>query len=420
MEINKALDKLFSLHKFGIKLGLENILNLLKEIGDPHEGLKVIHIAGSNGKGSTSSFIASMLMEAGFKVGLYTSPHFVRFNERIRIDGEMINDNYITSFVDSLEGYIKSNNITFFEVTTALAFQYFNERHVDYAVIETGLGGRLDATNVVNPVAAAITSISLEHTEHLGGTIGLIAAEKGGIIKRGVPLFTGELPVEAEKVISGICERMGSVNYRLRELTETDGNRLRVKLVNKSFSIYNTPLKGEYQRFNAALALSVINRSIGTSDGITISRGIKNVVLNSGISGRYEILHSSPKIILDSAHNPESVTAFASEFIHERGKYNNTTLLFAAMKDKAVEEMLKILKPLFDSFFITEIEIDRSIRLAELDRLARKVGIEAGHVTGTDSFLDDFRRGDTRGCLVILGSMYLAGKIKSAIMKENA
>ncbi|MFA7229307.1 MAG: Mur ligase family protein, partial [Melioribacteraceae bacterium] len=192
--IQSALNLLFSLHQFGIKLGLDNMTALLDHIGNPHSGLKMIHIAGSNGKGSTASFIASILMEAGFKVGLYTSPHFVKFNERIRINGVMIDDNSVAEFVDGLREYISEKKPTFFEITTALAFHYFLHQKVDYAVIETGLGGRLDATNVITPLASVITSISLDHTEHLGETIEKIAAEKGGIIKPGAKLFTGIMP----------------------------------------------------------------------------------------------------------------------------------------------------------------------------------------------------------------------------------
>ena len=168
MDIQSALNKLYSMHQFSIKLGLERIENLLDHLYNPHEKLTCFHIAGSNGKGSTASFLASILMEAGFRVGLYTSPHFVRFNERIRVNGKEIEDSYIADFVESLEVYIEENKPTFFEVTTALAFKYFSESDLDFVVVETGLGGRLDATNVLEPLASIITSISLEHTHILG------------------------------------------------------------------------------------------------------------------------------------------------------------------------------------------------------------------------------------------------------------
>ena len=177
MDVAASLKKLFSLHTFGIKLGLENTIKFLEHIGNPQNFLKTIHVAGSNGKGSTSSFIASILQESGFKTGLYTSPHFVKFNERIVINGKQIDDEYIADFVDKYENYIDEHQLTFFEVTTVMAFKYFLEMKTDYCIIETGLGGRLDATNVLNPIAVVITTISLEHTNVLGNTITQIASE---------------------------------------------------------------------------------------------------------------------------------------------------------------------------------------------------------------------------------------------------
>ncbi len=171
MDIEGSLKKLFSLHTFGIKLGLDNIIGFLNHLGNPQQQLKTIHLAGSNGKGSTASFIASILQEFGFEVGLYTSPHFVKLNERIVINGVQIDDEYVSNFISDNDKYIDDHQLTFFEVTTALAFQYFKDKKPDYCVIETGLGGRLDATNVLNPLATLITSISLEHTNVLGDTI---------------------------------------------------------------------------------------------------------------------------------------------------------------------------------------------------------------------------------------------------------
>ena len=201
MTIEHALTKLFALHTFGMKLGLDNIKNFLDHIGNPQKKLKTIHVAGSNGKGSTSAFLSSILQELGNKVGLYTSPHFVRYNERIRINGIEIPDTYVAGFVQKYDKFIEEHKLTFFEVTTAIAFQYFVDEKVDIAVIETGLGGRLDATNVLSPLATVITSISLEHTHILGDTIEKITTEKAGILKSSVPVFTGLLPTEAIKII---------------------------------------------------------------------------------------------------------------------------------------------------------------------------------------------------------------------------
>jgi len=214
MNLQQAIEKLYSLQKFGIKLGLQNIQNFLEYLGNPEKQFKSFHIAGTNGKGSTASFISSILIENNLKTGLYTSPHFVKFNERIRINGKEIEDEYIAKFVKENQNFIDENHLTFFEATTAMAFKYFTENKIDFAVIETGLGGRLDATNVVNPVASIITSISLEHTEMLGNSLKEIAFEKGGIIKNNSKVFIGRLPEEAEREIEKICKERNSKLFK--------------------------------------------------------------------------------------------------------------------------------------------------------------------------------------------------------------
>ena len=217
MNLEEALQKLFSLHQFGIKLGLDNIKKLLGYLGNPERKLDAIHIAGSNGKGSTASFISSILQEAGFKVGLYTSPHLIIFNERIRINREMISDDYILDFMNSIDLYIDNNSPTFFELTTALAFKYFSEQEVDFAVIETGLGGRLDATNVLNPMVSVITTISEEHTSILGTDLTSIAHEKGGIIKRSKDVVLGMLEQDPKSALINKAKELHSRYYLLEE-----------------------------------------------------------------------------------------------------------------------------------------------------------------------------------------------------------
>ncbi len=419
MDIKSSLEKLFSLHQFGIKLGLNSTLHLLERIGNPHKDLKTFHIAGSNGKGSTASFVASILIEAGYKVGLYTSPHFVKFNERIRINGIMIEDEYIAKFVTELRDHIEKNNPTFFEITTALAFKYFYEQKVDYAVIETGLGGRLDATNVIHPIASVITSISLEHTQHLGDTLEKIAFEKAGIIKQNSKVFVGKMLNEPEKIIRNKAQELNCDYNLISDFTTITADRLIVTLQKKSFSIYFTPLIGTHQLYNAALAVKTINKSLSIEDGLIISRGIRNVIKNTGIQGRYEIICKSPKIIFDSAHNPEGVRIFTEEFSRESNTYTEKHLLFGAMKDKSIAEMIKILNPYFDQIFFTKIDIDRSANEDELESAAKSAGIKINIVQNGSKFVQDFfmERGDK--CLVVLGSMYLLGEIKSKMLEKS-
>ena len=413
MDINSAIQKLFSLHQFGIKLGLENITDLLQELGNPHKSLQTIHVAGSNGKGSTSSFLASILMEASYKVGLYTSPHFVRYNERIRVNGEMISDEYVAEYIQSLDKYIDEHSPTFFEITTALAFKYFLEQKVDYAIIETGLGGRLDATNVLTPLASVITSISLEHTQHLGDTIEKIAFEKAGIIKPNTKVLTGKIPKEAEELIENISDRYNCKYYSLEDFFEYRIDRAIVNLSKNYFSVYSTRLHGDYQKFNAALAIKTLNVSLGLNDGLIIDRGIRNVVVNTGIQGRYEKINDAPAIILDSAHNPESLKSFLEEFKKESSIYSEKNLLFGAMKDKALEEMFGLIKNNFDKIYITKVGIDRSADIDELTRIAVSLNIQVIPVDDASEFVEGFKKAEERECLVVLGSMYLLGEIKS-------
>lgn len=420
MNIQSALSKLFSLHQFGIKLGLDNILNLLEQIGNPHQKLKTFHIAGSNGKGSTASFIASILMEAGYKVGLYTSPHFRIYNERIRINGKMINDEYVADFVTMLEEYIQKNSLTFFEITTALAFKYFYEQNVDYAVIETGLGGRLDATNVISPIGSVVTSISLEHTQYLGNTLEKIAEEKAGIIKPNSNVFIGRMPEETKKVFERTALQCASNFFPIDDYLKSEKERVIIRIKERPFSLYTTPLQGEHQLINAALAIKTLDETIDLNNGIILSKGIKNVVSNSGIEGRYEIVCPRPRIIFDSAHNIEGVTSFIKEFSKEFLEYSERILIFGAMRDKSIGEMLLALNPYFTAVYVAEIDIERSSTLEELNTIASSMGIEVNSLKDPVSLVNDFFGKTQNHCLVVLGSMYLLGQIKYQMFNKKA
>jgi dihydrofolate synthase/folylpolyglutamate synthase len=419
MDLQTALNKIYSMHQFDIKLGLERIEKLLEQIGNPQKDLRCIHIAGSNGKGSTASFIASILMEAGFKVGLYTSPHFVKFNERIRINGAEIDDEYIARFISEIENHIESLKLTFFEITTALAFKYFQDQNPDYVVLETGLGGRLDATNVVSPLASVITSISLEHTNILGETIDKIAFEKAGIIKKGIPVFAGSVPINAEQVI---CKRVydlkSKVNF-LKDFIEKKKDHILLQLEKKQIHIYQTGLIGNHQLLNAGLAIKVVNQITGNSDLSVINKGLMNVVENSGIQGRYEIISNNPRIIFDSAHNPDGIKTFIEEFTREYDAYKKRILIFGAMKDKNLEAMLTPLSPFFHRIYATQPSYERAASIENLIEVGRKLGIEVNPLNDPFQFISEFCTVYGNSCLVVLGSIYLLGEIKSKIIKKN-
>ena len=419
MEIEKHLNKLYSLHTFGVKLGLNNMRHILTLLGQPQNKLKAIHIAGSNGKGSTAAFIASILQEMKYKVGLYTSPHFSRFNERIKINGKEIPDEKIARFMEVYERNIDMFKLTFFEATTAMAFKYFYDEKVDYAIIETGLGGRLDATNLIKPLSAVITSISLEHTDILGDTIEKIAEEKAGIIKEGCNVFIGKLPDEAEDVIERKCNQLKCELYKLTDYITERKDSLELYTEELELDEWIMPLKGNYQKYNAALASLVVSKTLDNDNFRVVENGIKNVIDNTGLQGRYEYFNTKPDIIFDSAHNLEGISKFLSEFNKSKSKYSNTVLLFGVMKDKAVKEMMTLLKNSFDEINLTEIDYERACKISELDEIAKELSITAGSVTNPAEFVLKFREEEYSKCLVVLGSMYLLGKIKTELERIN-
>jgi dihydrofolate synthase / folylpolyglutamate synthase len=412
MDLDTSLKKLFSLHNFGIKLGLDNTIGFLTHLGNPQQELKTIHVAGSNGKGSTSSFIASILQEYGYRIGLYTSPHFVKFNERVVINGKQIEDEYISAFISANENYIDDHQLTFFEVTTAMAFQYFKDMKTDYCVIETGLGGRLDSTNVLNPLAVVITSISLEHTNVLGDTIEQIASEKAAIIKNSSNVFTGLLKKEAEGVVKQKCNESKSKLFQLKDFIDNDGEKIKLILNNDNSIDLDPPLKGIYQKYNAALAALAVSKTFLFNDEKKILSGIANVSKNTGLQGRYEYFHKDPTIIFDSAHNPEGIENFLSEFARETGSYRKKTLLFGAMRDKAIGDMLQMLSTYFDEIIITEIRYERAAKTEEISELCKQFNIPIKQVIEPAKFVRSFTARKSDECLVVLGSMYLLGEIK--------
>jgi dihydrofolate synthase/folylpolyglutamate synthase len=415
MDIEHSLNRLFSLHTFGVKLGLDNIKNFMDALSNPQLSLKTFHIAGSNGKGSTAAFIASILQEMNYKVGLYTSPHFKKFNERIKINNEEISDFDIVEFLDKYNSEIDELKLTFFETTTALAFNYFHQNKIDFGVIETGLGGRLDATNVLNPLAAIITSISLEHTNVLGDTIEKIASEKAGIIKDGIKVFIGLLPVKAVEIIEETCSRKNCELFKLQDYIIEKKHSVELYTEELELDEWIMPLKGKYQKYNAALAALTVSKTLNNDNFRLIENGIKNVVKNTGLQGRYEFFNKKPDIIFDSAHNPEGIHNFINEFKLSKSNYSKTTLLFGAMKDKAVKDMLELLRDSFDEIVLTEFEYERASRISDLKKIAKEINLETSSVENPADYVADFKKKDRANCLVVLGSMYLLGNIKTEI-----
>ncbi|PID61964.1 MAG: bifunctional tetrahydrofolate synthase/dihydrofolate synthase [Ignavibacteriae bacterium] len=419
MNIDFALEKIYSLKQFHVKLGLDNITDLLSHLGNPQYKIKTFHVAGSNGKGSTCSFLASILQEAGFKVGLYTSPHFVRFNERIRINGQEIVDEKIIEFLEKNKQYIDEKKPTFFEITTAMAFEHFAKNKVDYAIIETGLGGRLDATNTITPLASVITSISLEHSHILGESLSEIAYEKGGIIKNKIPVFIGVIPKEAEDKIGEICKERNSELFKLKDFIIEKEAGITLTLKEELLKINNTGLKGKYQLFNSALASKVLNEMLAVNKYKIIQKGIDNVMCNTGIQGRYELYNQTPAVIFDAAHNLEGVEQFIQEFKQEYKKYDETYLIFGAMKDKPIVKMLKILAPYFNRIILTASDYERAASINDLTIISNDLKLNYSCEVKPASVIDAFLKKNENKCLVVLGSIYLIGGIKSKMIHKR-
>jgi dihydrofolate synthase / folylpolyglutamate synthase len=409
-----------------MKFGLGNIRLLMDAVGHPERAFRAIHIAGTNGKGSTACMVASVLTESGYRTGLYTSPHLVRFTERIRINGKQIPTQRLVKYVRHLRPLIEHTRATFFEATTCIAFLYFADEGIDVGVIETGLGGRLDATNVLLPDVSVITSIGIEHTEYLGGTIPKIAREKGGIIKRGVPLVLGAVPPDADRVLRGIAQRRGSSVYpsgRRVALGVSRGGAVRFRGKNFHVRGVRLGLPGVYQHTNVRCAVAVFDVLKGRRDGAygkvtnaALGRGLRRVVRNTGLRGRMERLAGG--VVLDVAHNPDGVRALVGALGTHRGR--NRVVVFGAMKDKDVTSMLEELSRLADTLVAVVPHTGRALAGSELVRIARRVGIQAvvggsvrrGLVVGR-------RLAGRGGNLLVTGSHYVIGEAIASLERGN-
>ena len=309
------------------KKDLINIINLSLFLGNPHKDFKSVHVAGTNGKGSTSHMLASILQEAGYKVGLYTSPHLTDFRERIKINGLEIPENEVISFIDSNKNYLENNKLSFFEMTVGMAFSYFSKEKVDIAIIEVGLGGRLDSTNIINPILSVITNIGLDHTNMLGNTLAEIASEKAGIIKSKTPVVIGEFQEETYPVFQKIAEN----------------NSAEIILASKETIQLETDLKGDYQQKNSrtAFVASQTLKSKGfkiSSENIT--KGLNSVVANTGLQGRWQQIHSNPKAICDTAHNKEGLTYVLNQLKKE--SFNKLHIVLGFVNDKKLDDVLTL------------------------------------------------------------------------------
>ena len=384
------------------KPGLYNTHELDQHFGHPHTAYKTIHIAGTNGKGSCSHTLAAILQEAGYKVGLYTSPHLVDFRERIRVNGHPISEQRVIDFVEQERAFFEPLNPSFFELTTALALLYFKEQQVDVAVIEVGLGGRLDCTNIITPVLSLITNISFDHTQFLGNTLEQIAAEKAGIIKQHVPVVIGETTPETRTVFEQKAAICKAPIYFAEEESEILSSKVCQTggrdYITQNFGNLHGQLGGEYQERNANTVLKALPllQKIFNITPNNIVRGFANVTTLTGLRGRWEKLRENPIVICDTGHNVAGWKWLAPQI--KSVVCRKLRLVFGMVDDKDVETVIKLL-PQNATYYWAQASTKRAIPsniIAEMGRKNQLVGIDCGtvakayHRAITDASADDF------------------------------
>lgn len=347
--------------KTAFKKDLTNSLAFSKHLGFPHKKFKSIHVGGTNGKGSTSHMLASVLQECGYRVGLYTSPHLKDFRERIKINGQDVSEEFVTSFVEKNNLFLHDLKPSFFEMTVAMTFQYFAEENVDVAIIEVGLGGRLDSTNIITPELAVITNIGLDHTQFLGNTLEEIASEKAGIIKKGIPVVIGESTESTRLIFEEKAQETGSCISFANEMN--------------IWAAYPSDLKGNYQEHNkkTVIASLEILRSIGWSiDEENIKSGIAKTKSNTNFKGRWETLSLSPKVICDTAHNREGLQCVINQLLEE--KFRKLHIVLGVVNDKD----LSLVLPLFPKsaiYYFCKPSIERGMDAEVLQNSAEKYNL---------------------------------------------
>jgi dihydrofolate synthase/folylpolyglutamate synthase len=415
LSYKRAIDFLFKLETSAIKLGLDNTVSLLAAIGDPHRSFPSIHIAGTNGKGSVAGMLNSILCHSGLTTGLFTSPHLVDYRERIRLDGAAIPPGEVSDIVSDIRGHVRRIRASYFEATTAVAFEFFRSRRVDVAVVEVGMGGRLDSTNVVMPLVTCITTIGFDHEKYLGRTLARIAGEKAGIIKKGVPLVMGLMPEQAARAISTIARRRGAPVYRVGR--DVAVRPVEVSLAGSTFEysglgakrVLSTGLVGRHQIDNAAVA--VLAAEVLAQAGFAVTdRGIRTGLERAIWPGRFQVLRRRPLVVLDGAHNISGVRSLAAA-LGDLGVGKNITV-FGVLRDKPYQRMMSLLAPHTCRFMLTRPGYKRALPVKSLREAARCLGVGFDASSRVDRALGLALEelGARHGSLLVCGSLYTVGE----------
>ncbi|MCB9227044.1 MAG: bifunctional folylpolyglutamate synthase/dihydrofolate synthase [Chitinophagales bacterium] len=399
------------------KKDLTNIIALLKTLDNPHNYFKTIHIAGTNGKGSTTHIIASILQESGLKVACYTSPHYIDFRERIKINGIYISEQFVVDFINKIEPLIDEIKPSFFEITVAMAFQYFKEQKVDVAVVETGLGGRLDSTNIITPLLSVITNISFDHTNMLGNTLAEIAKEKAGIIKPNIPVVIGEYQEEIENVFRNKAKECNSQLYYAKEIVELynfnsnfEGSTFETYF-NKQKMVYTTDLYGNYQKKNIQTALAsifLLKKDFNITQN-NIKDGLREVRKNTTFMGRNTILATVPKILADSAHNKAGIENLLETI--KQISYQNLHVVYGTVADKDISAVLEKL-PKKASYYFCKANIPRGLDAIELKNKAQQFNLLGENYKSVFlAFKQAKENAEKEDLILITGSIFVVAEV---------
>jgi len=404
MNYQETLDYLFKqlpmyqrVGKAAYKVDLSNTHELCKLLNNPENKFKSVHVAGTNGKGSTSHMLAAVLQEAGYKVGLYTSPHLKDFRERVKINGEMISEEKVISFVKKYKANFENIQLSFFEWTVGLAFDYFSSEQVDIAIVETGLGGRLDSTNVVTPEVSVITNIGIDHTQFLGDTLAKIAVEKAGIIKHNIPVVIGETQKETQAVFQN-------------KATECDSS---IQFADKTIlNGLQTDLKGVYQQKNVRTCMAVVNVLNQKGWNIpeeAVKSGLLCVVRNTGLLGRWQTLLKNPLAICDTGHNEEGINEIVAQL--KKTPHDKLHIVFGVVNDKSIDKVLDLL-PKDAQYYFCEAKIPRAMKVEELMRISEGKGVNGIQCTSVqDAFKVAQDNAEKNDLIFIGGSTFVVAEV---------
>jgi len=435
MNYQETIDYLFSRLPMFSRIGaaafkkdLTNIQKLSDFLGDPYKRFKSIHIAGTNGKGSVSHMLAAILQTAGYKTGLYTSPHLKDFRERIKINGEMVSEEFIIDFTERIKTLSEKIEPSFFEITVAMAFEYFAEQKIDIAIIETGLGGRFDSTNIITPELSVITNIGLDHMNILGESLEKIAFEKAGIIKQNIPVIVGEVLSETEKVFHGVAnerkaalsiaaDKRQAINWYWNKPARhhPGGQELVVEVAQQhktDHQLYHLDLPGIYQTKNVLTVLETCShlQQMGWNiEEESIRLGLQQTRKLTGLHGRWDVIHVHPLIVLDVAHNEDGIKMLMEQV--EVTDHDHLHIVLGVVKDKDFEKILALFPTLADYYF-TQADIPRALDALVLKEKAKAIGLKGQiYPNVNEAIKDALTKATRKDMILVCGSVFLVGEV---------